>query len=129
MRNIIKKDAEVKDIITANEDYIGFSDFALRGIKQAEFKITAIDIDAVPIPMSSKVQECVVATLEGQKKALIISKGKRKELIGLFGEFKNWIGKSIIVEADPTKKFKGKVTGGLNIIGEGKKTLVEGMKK
>ena len=121
MRNIIKKDAEVKDMISANEDYIGFSDFALRGIKQAEFKITAIDVDAVPIPMSSKTQQCVVATLEGQNKALIISAGKRKQLIKIFGEFKNWLGKTIVVEADPTKTFKGKVTGGLNIIGEGKK--------
>ena len=120
MRNIVKKDAEAKDMISENEDYLGFSDFALRGIKQAEFKMIAIGIDAVPIPMSSKTQECVVATLEGQK-ALIISKGKRKQLIAIFGEFKNWLGKSIIVEADPTKKFKGKVTGGLNIIGEGKK--------
>lgn len=121
MRKIIKKEAEVKDMISANEDYIGYSDFALRGIKQAEFKISAIGIDEVPIPMSAKTQQCVVATLEGQSKALIISPGKRKQLIKIFGEFKNWLGKSIIVESDPTKTFKGKVTGGLNIIGEGKK--------
>lgn len=113
MRNIIKQNATAKDFVDPTEDYLGFADFALHGINEKVFKIKSLDVDAIPIPMSGKTQEMVVATLEGAKKALIISKGKRKALIALFGAVPNWIGQEIKITADPSVKFKGQVCGGL----------------
>lgn len=116
MRKIIKQNATAKDFTDPTEDYMGFSDFALHGIKERVFKIVSLDVDAIPIPMSGKTQEMVVATLDGAKKALIISKGKRKALIALFGAVPNWIGQEIKIIADPTVKFKGEICGGLKIV-------------
>ena len=115
MRKIIKQNATAKDFSDPTEDYIGFADFALHGIKEKTFKIVSLDVDAIPIPMTGKTQEMVVATLDGAKKALIISKGKRKALIALFGAVPNWIGQEIKIIADPSVKFKGQVVGGLVI--------------
>ena len=116
MRKIIKQNATAKDFSDPTEDYMGFADFALHGIDEKVFKIMSLDVDAIPIPMTGKTQEMVVATLEGAKKALIISKGKRKSLIALFGAVPNWIGQEIKIIADPTVKFKGEVCGGLKIV-------------
>ena len=115
MRKIIKQNATARDFADPTEDYLGFSDFALHGIKEKTYTIKSLDVDAIPIPMSGKTQEMVVATLEGAKKALIISKGKRKALIALFGAVPNWVGQSIKITADPTVKFKGEVCGGLKV--------------
>ena len=115
MRNIIKQNAVAGDFANPNDDYIGFADFALHDIKERVYKITSLDVDEIPIPLSGKTQRMVVATLEGAKKALIISTGKKKALIRLFGASKNWIGQEIKIVADPTVKFKGKVVGGLVI--------------
>ena len=116
MRKIIKQNATAKDFSDPTEDYIGFADFALHGIKEKTFKIVSLDVDSIPIPMTGKSQEMVVATLDGAKKALIISKGKRKALIALFGAVPNWIGQEIKIIADPTVKFKGEICGGLKIV-------------
>ncbi|MEE9352563.1 MAG: hypothetical protein V3U78_09905 [Thiotrichaceae bacterium] len=114
-RDIIKTEITGKDFFNPTENYLGYLDFAVNGIKDKTFKIIALGVDAIPIPMSGKKDNKIVATLEGSKKALIISKGKRKALVHLFGEYKNWIGQSIKIVADPDVKFKGKVVGGLVI--------------
>ncbi len=114
-RKIIKTEISGKDFFDPTENYLGYLDFAVNGTKDATFKITALSVDAIPIPMSGKTDNKIVATLEGAKKALIISKGKRKVLVHLFGAYQNWIGQSIKIVADPTIKFKGKVVGGLVI--------------
>jgi hypothetical protein len=119
MRNTVKKGIDVNDLSDPAEDYLGFQDFALRGITEAKFKITSLDVDAVPVPMTGRAENKVVATLEGQNKALIISKGKRKALVALFGPPKNWIGQSFKLTADPNVKFKGKKCGGL-VVGPAK---------
>tara|TARA_R110002020_G_scaffold180191_1_gene374443 strand:+ start:3760 stop:4125 length:366 start_codon:yes stop_codon:yes gene_type:complete len=115
MRKIIKTEISGGDFIDPAENYLGFLDFAVNGTKEANFKITALSVDSIPIPMSGKSDNKIVATLEGAKKALIISKGKRKALVHLFGAYQNWIGQTIKIVADPTVKFKGKVVGGLVI--------------
>jgi hypothetical protein len=115
MRKIIKTEITGGDFIDPTENYLGFLDFAVNGTKEAHFKITALSVDSIPIPMSGKSDNKIVATLEGAKKALIISKGKRKSLVHLFGAYQNWIGQTIKIVADPTVKFKGKVVGGLVI--------------
>lgn len=115
MRKIIKSEITGKDFFDPTENYLGYLDFAVNGTKEAQFKIIALGIDAVPIPMSGKTDNKIVATLEGAKKALIISKGKRKALVHLFGAYQNWIGQTIKLVADPTVKFKGKEVGGLVI--------------
>lgn len=115
MRNIIKNEVTGKDFFDPKENYLGYLDFALNGIKELQYKIVALNVDAIPIPMTGKSENKIVATLQGANKALIISKGKRKALVALFGEYKNWIGKDIKIVADPTVKFKGKIVGGLVI--------------
>lgn len=115
MRKIISDKVTGKDFFDPTENYLGYLDFAVNGTKEANFKITALSVDAIPIPMSGKTDNKIVATLEGARKALIISKGKRKALVHLFGAYQNWIGKTIKLVADPNVKFKGKVVGGLVI--------------
>lgn len=115
MRKIVKNEVTGKDFFDPTENYLGYLDFAVNGTKEAVFKITGLSVDAIPIPMTAKTDNKIVATLEGAKKALIISKGKRKALVHLFGAYQNWIGKEIKLVADPTVRFKGKQVGGLVI--------------
>jgi|11_taG_2_1085331.scaffolds.fasta_scaffold01280_10 hypothetical protein len=115
MRKIVKTEISGQDFFDPTENYLGYLDFAVNGIKEMNYKIIALSVDAIPIPMTAKTDNKIVATLEGAKKALIISKGKRKALVHLFGAYQNWIGQTIKIVADPTVKFKGKVVGGLVI--------------
>jgi hypothetical protein len=114
-RKILKQNATAKDFNDPNDNYIGYHDFALRGMVEAVFKIVSLDIDEIPIPMSSKTQTKMVANLEGQKKALILSKRKMKILTRMFGAVENWPGKTIKIVADPNIRFKGETVGGLVI--------------
>lgn len=119
MRETVKKELSAQDFADPTENYLGFADFALHGVESKVFKIASLEVDAVPVPMTGRKEQKVVATLVDPKtgkptqKALIISKGKRKVLIALFGAVQNWIGKEIKLTADPEIKFKGEKVGGL----------------
>ena len=116
-RNIMKKGVDFQDFTDPSENYLGYDDFKFRGVTEAVFTIVSLDVDNIPRPQSSKVDQKVVATLKGQEKGLIISPGKRKKLTSLFGPFQNWIGKQIKLVADPNRKWRGQVVGGLEIRG------------
>lgn len=117
MRKVIKDNAEAKDFYDPKENYLGFVDFALSGITEKVFIIKSIQVDDIPSAGTGRTEKKPVAILEGAKKVLILSAGKRNALIRLFGELKNWRGKQIKLVADPSVKYKGKITGGLVIKG------------
>ncbi len=114
-RKIIKNKVTGADFIDPEENYLGYLDFALNGKKEALFKIIGLSLDEIPDPVTGEKKNKIVLSLEGSKKVLIISKGKRKALVKLFGPFTNWVGNTIKLVADPRVKYMGKVTGGLVI--------------
>lgn len=115
MRKIVSKTVSAKDFVDPTEDYMGYGDFALHGMTEKDFIILAMEVDSIPIPKSGKTENKIVLVLEGAKKALILSKGKRKALVALFGKPDHWIGKKIKLVADPGIRYAGKITGGLRL--------------
>jgi hypothetical protein len=114
-RKIIKQGCDFQDFTDPTECYLGYQDLVIQGLKEVVVTIKSLDVDSVPVPMSGKSENKVVATLAEHPKGLIISKGKRKALTTLFGPPSNWIGKQIKLVADPSRKWRGQIVGGLAI--------------
>lgn len=114
-RKIIKQGCDFQDFTDPTECYLGYQDLVIQGLKEVVVTIKSLDVDSVPVPMSGKSENKVVANLVEHHKALIISKGKRKKLAALFGPPSHWVNKKIKLVADPSRKWKGVQVGGLAV--------------
>ena len=107
---------EMIQVARANKEYLSFIDLP-PGTK-AKVKIEKVIRKKDVVSIGGRKEKVVdFLKFEGKDKLLWLSLGKLKSLRDILGtNVKDWIGKEIILFADPAVRMKGVEVGGLVIL-------------
>ena len=106
---------EIVKTLRENKEYLSFIDLAANTSQTVTIERLIKKTNVVSV--GGRVEKVVyLLKLKGTDKMLWLSLGKLKALGEILGEdTKTWIGKQIVLFADPNVKMKGQTVGGLVI--------------
>jgi len=115
---IIKEHPSLGDVLDVMSDFIGFLDFPKKkdGTYPVVPKVVAsVKMATIPVPNSRQTNDRCVIYFEKTKKGLIVNGKKLKMVLARWGDPSNWVGKTLVMTANPDAKMSGKVVGGVSI--------------